>query len=755
MTLDSLAGLKNPEPRVVGQSPAWLSVLRLLDRVAPTDLSVLISGPTGAGKEVLAQLLHARGLHPTSPLLDLNCGALPEHLVEAELFGYAKGAFTGAHAAHTGHLERVGQGTLFLDEIGELPLGLQPKLLRVLETRTFRPLGSSDVKQFHGRVVAASHRDLEVMAREGRFREDLFYRLAVFVLDLPGLDRRVDDIPALVNHFAALQPRPLHFSPEALACLQAQPWPGHVRQLRNLVDRLGVLAEQPVISLSVLQAFLRQHNGSDERLTELADALLSLPGEDKLEAAETLMLERAMALSGGNKSGAARLLGISRKAVERRLLLRQHSSKSAQACLEAAQEHIRESDFKGALPLLRQGVEQHRQMPVTPEHRRLGFELHRNLGVCLRSTEGWLSADAVQAYEQAIRVGGDELSDRELTALLFGIWTTQLMTMDLGKARGTVQQMLQCAQASGEPEVSAEAHVAMANTLYWLGDSTEALACLQRGGLVPVRHQEWSGAQGFDLVGLALNFEGLAAFQTGDFRRAEQARLRLVARAEQLGDHPMNQAIALQGAAWLSCLFDDLQALPALAGQLESVSTAHGLVFYRGVGQIFRGVCLTAEGRFREAEDAIREGFETHMLKNGGKLFYSFQAWKMGELLLRAGRHSECEGLMAQAQEVVLGYQDRACLAELMDVQGRARQAMGDLDGAEEAFREAVSTAVALGAVPARLRSATHLADVLVHTGRQRTARDVLTKALMACDQDQPYVGLALARARMAALPQG
>ena len=161
-----------------------------------------------------------------------------------------------------------------------------------------------------------------------------------------------------------------------------------------------------------------------------------------------------------------------------------------------------------------------------------------------------------------------------------------------------------------------------------------------------------------------------------------------------------------------------------IAADLEKLSARHGFVFYLGVGQIFRGVHLTAQGRFDEAETAICDGFEVHMLRNGGRLFYSFHAWKLGELLLQAGHASESDRLMGQAMDVALDHQDRAYLGELLDVQGRARQAVGDLEGAEDALRSAMSTALALGAVPARVRAATHLAELLRDSGRARSARD-------------------------------
>ncbi len=730
-----------PPPKVIGKSLAFSHVLRLLERVAPTDRPVLISGPTGSGKEVVAQLIHHRGRDPKDPFVDLNCGALPENLVEAELFGYAKGAFTGAVASHAGHFERAGTGTLFLDEVGELPLNLQPKLLRVLETRTFRPLGSTEVRRFEGRLVAATHRDLEVLVREGKFREDLYYRLAVFVLNLPGLDERREDIPPLVSYFATLQPRPLTFSAEAMDRLQSHEWPGHVRQLRSLVDRLGVLAERSHIDLEDLAPFLAPASGKFVSTDALADALMSLEGDDKLAATEQLLINRAMALSGGNKTAAARMLGVSRKAIERRMQARDDKRMTAQQCLDEARRMIDTSEFREAIPLLMRGLELMQAPAVQMETQRMTFDLHRLLAVSLRSIDGWLSNDAKKADEAALKAGHGIVDEEELTTLLFGIWITQLMTMELGKARGTAQDMLQRAQSLGNAPLFAEAHFAMANTLFWLGDSAETLACLTRGGLVPVGQEDRTGPQGFDLVGLALTFEGLAGFHLGDFHRAKLAQARLFKRSSETHDHPFNRVIALQGAAWLSCLFEDTEALGPLATDLELLSAKHGFVFYRGIGQIFRGCFLAHHGQFDKAEEAINEGYETYVLRNGGKLFYSFQAWKHGELLLQAGKAEEADRLIAQALDVVMEHQDRAYLAELLDVQGRAKMAQGDLDGAEEGLRGALSTAYALGSVPARLKAANHLADLLARTNRVNQAADVLAKAVKGIERDAPFPG--------------
>ncbi|MDV7212915.1 sigma-54 interaction domain-containing protein, partial [Azotobacter beijerinckii] len=457
---------------IVGESPTFRCLQSLVERIAPTDHPLLVCGPTGSGKEVVARQIHARSRSPEQPFVDLNCGAIPENLIESELFGHARGAFTGATSQRPGYFQLVGRGTLFLDEIGELPLALQPRLLRVLETRTFRPIGSNESIRFEGRVVAATHRDLLAMVREGSFREDLYYRLAVFVIEVPGLDQRREDIPALVRHFAARQPRPLSFSAEAIERLTRAAWPGHVRQLRNLIDRLGVLALSAQIGVEALEPFLAADGAERAGQDGLADALLALEGDDKLRVAENLLIDRALQRSGGNKSAAAQLLGVGRKVVERRLKSREARSHEAETLLEEGRQRVEAAEFRQAIPLLRRCLE---KLPRRDDVRALQFEAYRLLGISLRSVNGWLCAEACACYEAALKAGEGLCGSTELASMQFGVWSTQLMTLELGRARATAQDMLQRARDLGSPAALDEAHLAMANTLFWLGDCAEAL----------------------------------------------------------------------------------------------------------------------------------------------------------------------------------------------------------------------------------------------------------------------------------------
>ncbi len=305
---------------MIGTSPAMQHLRDMLRRVAVSERPVLVTGPTGAGKELVVRAIHTLGPRPQSPLIDLNCGALPANLIEGQLFGYERGAFTGAERRHEGYFSAVQDGTIFLDEIGELPIDLQAKLLRVLESGGYRSLGSTTVRQFRGRVVAATHVDLEARIEDGRFREDLFYRLNVLELRVPSLEERRSDIPALVAHFIGMQVRPLVVTAEAMAVLESMRWPGNVRQLRNLVDRLTVFAPQSTITPETLVRFVSEkRDKSADIVAQLAAEVLKRDEPDKLQFVEALLIDEALRRTDGNRSAAARLLGVHRKVVERRL----------------------------------------------------------------------------------------------------------------------------------------------------------------------------------------------------------------------------------------------------------------------------------------------------------------------------------------------------------------------------------------------------------------------------------------------------
>lgn len=309
------ARLEAAGAELIGDSPAMERVRELIAEVAPTEVTVLIQGETGCGKELVARAIHGASRRARGRLVAVNCAAIPETLLEAELFGHRRGAFTGAEQARDGKFVTAHGGTLFLDEIGELPLGLQPKLLRVLEEGAVTPLGADAPRPVDVRVLAASHRHLKAEVEAGRFRADLYYRLHVVPIDIPPLRQRREDIPALVHHLlprlAARHGRVVRdIPPQVMEWLQAQPWPGNVRELENTLERMVVLAREGVVQIPA--------DGT------AAGGLAPFFAEKRrlLEAFEREYLTRALAYAGGHLGVVARLTGISPRQLYN--LLRKH-----------------------------------------------------------------------------------------------------------------------------------------------------------------------------------------------------------------------------------------------------------------------------------------------------------------------------------------------------------------------------------------------------------------------------------------------
>lgn len=295
--------------KMIGQSEEMQAVFRLIERAGPTDKAILIQGESGTGKELVARALHAASARASHPLVVINCAALPESLLESELFGHEKGAFTGAVSAKQGLFELADGGTLFIDEIGEMPGALQAKLLRVLEDGSMRRVGSLKECRVNARLLAATNRDLAQEVKAGRFREDLYYRINVMSFELPPLRRRADDIPLLVEHF--LKPD-WKIDAEALQALRAYSWPGNVRQLINVIERAKILADPPVICLRDLPHEITNLNG------ESVPRLHTAPADSLSEVERAHVLE-VLRREGGNKARTARALGVNRRSLYRLL----------------------------------------------------------------------------------------------------------------------------------------------------------------------------------------------------------------------------------------------------------------------------------------------------------------------------------------------------------------------------------------------------------------------------------------------------
>jgi DNA-binding NtrC family response regulator len=315
---DSFHPDEGPETSIIGRTPKMLEVYRAIARVAPTDVSVLILGPSGSGKELVARAIHDHSTRSKMPFVPVNCGALPENILESELFGNEKGAFTGADSARPGLFEAATGGTLFLDEISETRPSFQVNLLRAVQEQQIRRVGSHKYTPVDVRIVAASNRDLSKMMGAGQFREDLYYRLSVVEIKLPGLEERREDIPLLVQHFLkrsnAKNKRTIKITDEAVKVLSQFHWPGNVRELENLVERLAIFCTSGEIGTRDVEqersvvAPIADSNGNGSSATaQHGDAA------NTLEDMERQHIVRILQEHAGNKSRAARALGIERK----------------------------------------------------------------------------------------------------------------------------------------------------------------------------------------------------------------------------------------------------------------------------------------------------------------------------------------------------------------------------------------------------------------------------------------------------------
>jgi DNA-binding NtrC family response regulator len=319
---------------LVGESETMRAVSRLIAEVANSDVTVLIEGESGTGKEIVARSIHLQSARREKPFISVNCAALAEQLLEAELFGHVKGAFTGAVANKPGRFQLADGGTLFLDEIGDLSPKGQGDLLRVLEDGAFRMVGGSEVIRVDVRVIAATNKNLQEAVREGKFREDLFYRLQIVPILMPPLRERAEDIPLLVERFfenfsAKHKRRRKRMSAEALRLCQRFPWPGNVRQLRNTIERLVITCREAVVEVAHLPDFLREYDQNSTTFTVR-------PGTPLAEV-ERMLIRQTLTHLTSNREEAAKALGISRRALQYKL--KQYGLLHEPAITPAVQEH--------------------------------------------------------------------------------------------------------------------------------------------------------------------------------------------------------------------------------------------------------------------------------------------------------------------------------------------------------------------------------------------------------------------------------
>ncbi len=317
-------------PFIIGQHPLIQKIHALIKKVTATDATVLIMGESGTGKELVARAIHGLSPRGDRPFIPVNCGAIPAELLESEIFGHERGAFTGAIGARAGMFQLANGGTIFLDEVGEMNPRLQVKLLRVLQDREIRPVGSDRTTKVDVRVIAATNKDLQHEVERGGFREDLFYRLQVIPIVMPPLRERRSDIPLLVDHFLEKQnrkraDRPVQISDETMVHLWEYDWPGNVRELENLLERMVILSEDSLVRVEHLPSNIRSFI-SEKRIPKPTLSENGLDLNSAVEEFENRLIEEALRRTKGNKQAAARLLGLKRTTLVAKLRRRKGGS---------------------------------------------------------------------------------------------------------------------------------------------------------------------------------------------------------------------------------------------------------------------------------------------------------------------------------------------------------------------------------------------------------------------------------------------
>ena len=304
--------------RIIAVSPPMQNVIKAIKRLSQTDSTILVTGETGTGKSFLSGNIHFNSPRRNKPFVGVNCANIPETLLESELFGHAKGAFTGADKTRTGRFEQAGGGTLFLDEFCELSLGLQAKILRAIEQKSFERLGSNKTIQADTRIIAATNRDIEALVRMGKFREDLYYRINVLRIHMPPLRERKEDIPLLVDYFLQNLSKQVDISSVALQMIMAYGWPGNIRELKNVIESASVIAENGFIEPAQLPAKITGvFNNSDNNRVSLPAA--NLPLDERLKEIEKSMIIEALRKTGGVQVRATELLGINQRSLWHRI----------------------------------------------------------------------------------------------------------------------------------------------------------------------------------------------------------------------------------------------------------------------------------------------------------------------------------------------------------------------------------------------------------------------------------------------------
>ncbi len=703
---------------------------QMIDRIAPTMHPILITGPTGVGKEVITNYVHSKSLQPQSPLIDVNCGAIPDAIIESQLFGHKKGAFTGAIADHDGFFSITKDGTLFLDEIGELPLSQQSKLLRILETRQFRPIGSHENFLFNGRVVAATHANLEDMVAQKTFREDLFFRLNVFHLKIPSLNERREDIPKLVADLLNRGGYSIHFTSEAMELLMWADWSGNIRQLKNTIDKIAILSDDPKITKEIAQPYIiSKATSSSQEIKTIVHDILRLDVKNKLSAIEYSMIDQALIASDGNKSKAADLLGIHRKSIERRLKNMTLSKKDILHFYQEGIALVESSQYKEAASLFRQAMEVIEKQPPSEELDEIRLNVLVQLGSCIRKHSGWDDHELIAINDSAVTIGERLQIKPDSTGADFDLWVKHLLHLELDKALDIAQKSIEVGQCQGDIHTLSQGYISLANTYFWHGDYDAVMDGLNHFAHLHQEKDEDYLSYRHDPFVFYLMLLALTSLQKGFINRTQVIITEIFNYVDMTND-PFNLAIALHVGAWIEYLLGNLKSSYLYAERLVSLSKEHDFLFYHGFGMIFEGSWI-AIGDMEDGLIRINKGYHTKFHKNGGSVFNSMYGLVIGEIYYvhkqgKEGLHflEDIIGLAKEKKEFVY-------YSELLTLEGKLYIIQNQYHHAESSLTEALSLAQKMGSLTAELKASYVLAQVLVELDQKESAIKILRSIIL------------------------
>lgn len=676
-----------PLSSLIGHSSKIVTVRKQIKQYASSLLPVAIYGQTGVGKELVARDLHQTSTRSKYPFVAINCAVLPENLIESELFGHVKGAFTGAISAHQGCFELVGKGTLFLDEIGDLPLHLQPKLLRVLESRVFKAVGGYAEQKFEGRLVVATHKNLKEMVKTEEFREDLYYRINVLEILMPSLDERKEDIVHLISAFSERE-----FTPDAIRLLQNKSWPGGVRELRSSIEKINLLSDQPIVDCSCIEAIIELQ---PEKILndQILDTILNVSINNKLEYIQDLLIEYALVKCNGNKTAAASLLGVGRKTIEYRIKELQKCKENLECLIKLAIENVAYEKFNTAIEILHECMKLNSYKDSIANK----FTVLYNLTICYRAIYGWLCPTAKVYADEALELAYKEGNKEKIAKILFGNWVSQLMMLELKEARRVANLMLELSYQINVAQVIDDASLALANVYYWQGNMDEVIHTIESRQIHLLFHAEQINFSELTTTKiLSLNFLGLAYYHLGDLNNAAKI-LTFFEKLIVVEDRPFNRMFIYQALCWIAIVLNNYHCLEKYASSFKLESEQGGFSFYEGIAQIFSGCLLLHHGEYAQALKAIESGYKTKMMQNGGLLFHSFYAWKKSEVLFKLQKYSESLNVISDAIEIILSKNEKAYYLELLSLKAILLKSIGQSQESISIQKELIIVSKTLG----------------------------------------------------------